>query len=210
MFTCLFVCAFLLMCACEHAWVREELNQACCLFSALQGQEMFTAVSLCCSPASSFWRATIQLQLNKTSNRDATNCRYLCPIPTDFHATCKDTDALWIHQRCFPLATVVRFTPFPPRSPKLGRIRFADISLHTRQDLISLQGSHPQSVCVYSSSSSSSLALLLSRFQRRLRRFIWRRPAAVKVVVWASGLDHIWLKNIKPFGSFLFAFFLIL
>lgn len=34
-----------------------------------------------------------------------------------------------------------------------------------------------------------------------------RRPVTVcelKVVVWALGLDHIWLKNIKPFGFFFF------
>lgn len=108
---------------------------------------------------------------------------------------CKDPDTLWILQRCFLFSTVVRFTPFPTHSPKLGRICLADISLHTRQDLISLQGSHPQSVRVYSSSSSSSsLALLLSLFRRKLRSFMSRRPVAVctlKVVVWALGLDYI-------------------
>lgn len=66
-------------------------------------------------------------------------------IPIDFHAMCKNTDTLWIHQQCFLFSTVVRFTPFPTCSPKLGRISLADISLHTQQDLISLQGSHPQS-----------------------------------------------------------------
>lgn len=61
----------------------------------------------------------------------------------------------------------------------------------------------PPSESVYS--SSSSLALLLSLFQRKLRLFMSRRPVAVcelKVVVWALGLDHIWMKNIKPFVFF--------
>lgn len=80
MFTCLYICAFPLMCVsvCTQGMLHEcacedsELNSTCCLFSALQGQEMFTAVYLCCSPASQRWR--LQLQLNKTSNRDTRTC----------------------------------------------------------------------------------------------------------------------------------------
>lgn len=71
---------------------------------------------------------------------------YLVRIPVDFHAMCKNTDVLWTHQQCFLVSNIVRFTPFPTCSPKLGRICLVDISLDTQQDFISLQGSHPQSV----------------------------------------------------------------
>lgn len=106
---------------------------------------------------------------------------------------------LWIHQQCFLLSNVVRFTPFPACSPKLGRIRLADISLHTQQDLISLQGSHPQ--CA----STPPPPLCFCLFFGENRLFMSRRPVAVcelKVMVWALGLDRIWLENIKPFVFF--------
>lgn len=61
------------LCVCESSLSCVE----CCLFSALQGQEMFTAEYLCCSLASQlrltlFTQPQRELRLNKTSNRDST------------------------------------------------------------------------------------------------------------------------------------------
>lgn len=146
--------------------LRAELNQARCLFSAIQGQEMFTAVYLCYSPASQLWlapftRPQLQLQLNKTSNRDARPfCLSSHPSPINDRSSSHGRKE---GKRCFLLPVLLlvhsQFSLFLhlfifPVQHCGGSVRLTSI-YPSHQDLIPLQGSL---------SSSLALTLPLSPF----------------------------------------------
>lgn len=127
---------------------------------------MFTAVYLCYSPASQLWlapftRPQLQLELNKTSNRDT---RPFCLSFSPRHLKMISRTAMGEKEKN-KMLSVTLFFPFPPpihsyffsffphiytslylSSSTPRRIRSSNVHLPTHQDLISLQGSHPRSI----------------------------------------------------------------
>ena len=114
---------------------------------------MFTAVYLCCSPASQLWlapftRPQLQLQLNKTSNRDTSPfCLRFSPSSSENdlshrHGRRKKKNKMLIpiHSPFFSLPTCLHLLIFP-----IQHCGGSNNHPPTHQDLISLQGSHPQS-----------------------------------------------------------------
>lgn len=100
---------------------------------------MFTAVYLCCSPASQCWR--LQLQLNKTSNRDTRlYCISFSPCPLKMTFTqpwekgTKTRCSLWLYSSQLPtfdsFSNFLIFAPLYISIPTLWRIHSSDIHLH--------------------------------------------------------------------------------
>lgn len=175
---------------------------------------MFTAVYLCYSPASQLWlapftRPQLQLQLNKTSNRDTRPlCLSFSPCPLKMishtamgekrkNKMLKMLSVTFFFPILLPIYSLALFTPLS--NPTLWRIRSSNIPLPTHPP-----GPHVLSRKPPSEYFSSSLCLCLC-FCRKTVLFMSWRPAAVcelKVVVSGLGLDHIRLKNIELFAFF--------
>ena len=184
---------------------RAELG---CLFSALQGQEMFTAVYLCCSPASRLWlapftRPQLQLQLNKTSNRDTRPfCLSFSPPSYEDDLShsrgrrAEKQDALFCS--LFPYFSTDSHLFISP-NPTAWKIWFHLTSIYP-----------PTRTSYPLREATLRVLLLLPRclrlcFCRKTVLFMSRRPVAVcelKVVVSGLGPDHIRLKNIELFAFF--------
>lgn len=227
MFTCLHICAFLPVyvflcthmwpvCVCMHATFvcaregeREDSEQSwiCCLFNALQGQEMFTVVYLCYSPASQLWlapftRPQLQLQLNKTSNRDIRPL-YLtfspCSLKMISHTAIGDKK-----KRCWKMfsltpnssSLVLNFLLFNNIFMSLSSIHSTNIHLPTHHGLILVRQPPSGHFSPFSASVSVSVEKLCLLCHGGLLQ------SELKVVVSGLGRDHIRLKNIKLFAFF--------
>lgn len=175
---------------------------------------MFTAVYLCYSPASQLWlapftRPQLQLQLNKTSNRDTKPfCPSFSPPPLKIilHRTMGEKKK----NNMLKMLSLTSF--FPVLLPISSQFLFPiSTSLSFQSDTVEDTLIYPPTRTSYPCKEATlRVFLLLSLrfchyFCRKTVLFMSWRPVAVcelKVVVWGLGLDHIWLKNIELFAFF--------
>ena len=171
---------------------------------------MFTAVYLCYSLASQPWlapftRSQLQLQLNKTSNRDT---RALCLSLTPS----SENDLFYGRKVENQEAENAPDDSLHPR-PVSYQFSICISSIHHCGGSIHLTSSfpptHPPGPHILTKKATLRVLLLLSLprvcFSRKMLLFMSRKPAAVcepKVVVSGLGWDHVRLKNIELFVFF--------
>lgn len=178
---------------------------------------MFTAVYLCYSPASQLWlapftRPQLQLQLNKTSNRDTRPfCLSFSARPLSQTGTGEKKKS-----KILTMLSVTIF--FPILLPIYSRFSSISTYLHLCifpvqhcGGLVHLTSIYPPTRISYPCKETTLRVLLLLSlslclcFCRKTVLFMSWRPVAVcelKVVVSGLGPDHIRLKNIELFAFF--------